>query len=275
MKWGYYSELRPDDLQALRRTTSIAYVPWGSLEWHGPHLPLGVDGIIAQAMAERMAQQTGGVVLPVTWWPVTVLPHLDSLSVHHATVRALWDDIFAGLAHAGWQVIVVVSGQYAQGQELVLMNAADHAMHTFGIPVLVVPPMSIIDETMLDHAALWETSLMLLLRPELVDLDKLGEGPLTPASSGVIGQDPRGTATASMGKQAITMAVELVARSIHRLLEEGNTEAVKALNEERRLRLRSFVERYDEGSLEDANARWWEDICHEVITQQPVIDTEE
>src|SRR5437763_1208058 len=82
--WGRYAELRPEQLEAIMAVAPVAYVPWGALEWHGPHLPLGLDGFTAEGVAERDVQRTGGVLLPTTWWPITALPHRYSLSIGSA-----------------------------------------------------------------------------------------------------------------------------------------------------------------------------------------------
>ena len=168
--WGRYAELRPEQLEAIMAVAPVAYVPWGALEWHGPHLPFGLDGFTAEGVAERVVQRTGGVLLPTTWWPITALPHRYSLSIGSDVVQALWDGIFAELARAGFKLVVLLSGHYAQGHELVLMDAAEHAIAAHGLLVLAVPPLALVDEEMLDHAAHWETALLLALRPRLVAL---------------------------------------------------------------------------------------------------------
>ncbi|NJN68833.1 MAG: creatininase family protein, partial [Chloroflexaceae bacterium] len=222
MKWGYYAELTPETLAAIRGLVPVAYLPWGALDWHGPHLPFGVDGLIAQAVAERVAERVGGVLLPPTWWPVTVIPHPDSLAIRSDIMQMLWGHAFGRLASAGWKVVVVLSGPAAHGHELVLIDAAEKAIRQHGLLVLALPPLAIVDEAMLDHAALWETSLMMTLYPDLVHLEALGHRPLNPASSAVVGRDPRGTASASLGKQALAMAVEQISRAIRQLLTECN-----------------------------------------------------
>lgn len=73
-RWGRYTDLHPDALADMLSHTPIAVVPWGALEWHGAHLPLGMDGIAAQYVADHVVQRTGGVLLPMTWWPMTTLP---------------------------------------------------------------------------------------------------------------------------------------------------------------------------------------------------------
>src|SRR4051794_24392902 len=59
-----YELMRPDEVVQAREQASIAYVPIGPLEWHGPHLPLGLDGLHAHEVCARAAASTGGVVLP-------------------------------------------------------------------------------------------------------------------------------------------------------------------------------------------------------------------
>ncbi|HEU5102944.1 MAG TPA: creatininase family protein, partial [Roseiflexaceae bacterium] len=110
--WGRYAELRPEQLETIMAVAPVAYVPWGALEWHGPHLPFGLDGFTAEGVAERVVQRTGGVLLPTTWWPITALPHRYSLSIGSDVIQALWDGIFAELARAGFRLVVLLSGHY-------------------------------------------------------------------------------------------------------------------------------------------------------------------
>lgn len=254
--WGRYSELRPDQLEAIVAERPVAYLPWGALEWHGPHLPFGVDGFSAQAVCERAVQRTGGVLLPTTWWPITALPHRFSLSIHSEVIQALWDGILDELARAGFRVAVVLSGHYAQGHELVLMDAAEHAIQRTGMLVLAVPPLALVDEEMLDHAAHWETALMLALRPRLVDLGALGPDPLTPAESAVLGDDPRG-ATPGKGDSALALAVERINASVNALLRHDGADGLRDLYARRRLGYQRYVERYFQGSWEQAIQSWW------------------
>ncbi|MEM8533861.1 MAG: creatininase family protein [Chloroflexota bacterium] len=255
-QWGRYAELGPDALAAIVDTTPLAYLSWGALEWHGAHLPFGVDGFIAEAVCERAAQRTGGVVLPTTWWPITALPHRFSLSVQSDTVQALWDGIFGALAQAQFRVVIVISGHYAQGHELVLMDAAEHAMTQYHILVLAVPPMALVDEQMLDHAAHWETALMQALHPQLVHLDQL-DNPISPPSvSAILGKDPH-LATPQQGESALRLATERIIASAQQLLYKGNAQMLHELYSRRRARYRTYVEQYFRGSWEEAIQAWW------------------
>lgn len=259
--WGRYTELRPEALTAIRTAAPVAYLPWGALEWHGPHLPFGVDGFIAEVVAERTARRTGGVLLPTTWWPITTIPHSDSLSVRSEVIRALWDDIFAGMARAGWKVAVLLSGHYAHGHELALMDAAETAIRKHGLLALGLPPLALVDEEMLDHAALWESSQMLALRPDLVTMESLAAGPLKPQVSAVLGRDPRGHASASLGDRALTLAVERIVKAVEQLLADGNPAPLYALYERRRAHYQTYLSRYYRGSFEQALNLWWAELC--------------
>lgn len=263
--WGRYAEMRPDALAAIRAAVPVAYVPWGALEWHGPHLPLGLDGMVAEAVAERVVQRTGGVLLPTTCWPIMALPHTDSLSVRSSVVRELWNDIFTNLARAGWGVIVVISGHYSQSHDLALMEAAEEAMERHSLPVLALPPLALVDEEMLDHAALWETSLLLALRADLVDLDALGTEPLAAGRSAVIGRDPRGLASASLGGTTLELAVERIVKAVSQLVINNQTASLFALYEQRRVRYKALGELYYHGGAEEAAVAWWQGIVKDEL----------
>src|SRR5690242_4179364 len=59
-----YELMTPEDVVEARTAAPVAFVPIGPLEWHGPHLPLGVDPLHAYAVAIGTARAVGGVVLP-------------------------------------------------------------------------------------------------------------------------------------------------------------------------------------------------------------------
>jgi creatinine amidohydrolase len=265
-RWGRYTELRPTELEAIVAAAPVAYVPWGALEWHGPHLPFGLDGFTAEAVAERTVRHTGGVLLPTTWWPITALPHRFSLSINSQVVQSLWDGIFAELARAGFRVAVLLSGHYAQAHELVLMDAAEYAISAHNLLVLAVPPLALVDEEMLDHAAHWETALLMAIRPKLVALDALGAAPLHPANSAVLGDDPR-RATPTQGDAALALATDRITASVTALLTHGGADVLRELYARRRAGYQRYVERYFRGSWEEAILAWW----HERITagQEP------
>ena len=64
-----YERLHPAELRAVLERAPIAFVPVGTLEFHGEHLPFGVDSFEAHALCLRTAERCGGVVLPPSTSP--------------------------------------------------------------------------------------------------------------------------------------------------------------------------------------------------------------
>ena len=260
----HYSRLRPDELERRIAAVPVAFVPWGALEWHSAHLPVGLDGLVAEAIASRAATEVGGVVLPPFYLPITALPHRFSVSIRAVTVRAVLDELLDELARVGLRVVVVLSGHYAQGHELVLIEAAEAALERDGLLVLATPPLALLDDAMLDHAGHWETSLLLAIAPDLVDMEPLRRSLPATASSlaretGILGQIPLDSATAADGQEAITRAVAAIKRVVDTLLATGDSRFLHDYYARRRSVYAPFIDRYFKGSWEDAAARWWDD----------------
>jgi len=56
--------MTPGEIVAARERCPVAYLPLGPMEWHGPHLPLGTDALVAHHLALRVAGIVGGLVMP-------------------------------------------------------------------------------------------------------------------------------------------------------------------------------------------------------------------
>ncbi len=60
--------MRPAQLEAAGRKFPVVYVPFGPIEWHGVHLPLGTDAIKAHGILAQCAEKFGGVVYPPVYF---------------------------------------------------------------------------------------------------------------------------------------------------------------------------------------------------------------
>ncbi|PDV98478.1 creatininase family protein [Candidatus Chloroploca asiatica] len=254
--WGRYNQLLPTQLAAIRAAIPVIYLPWGSLMWHGPHLPFGLDTLVIEAMAERAVQRTGGVLLPTMNWASDGIPHPDNVTFNPTTLNLVLDDLLAQLAATGWRVIVLLNGHYGYSHDQFMMEAAQRALHQHQVLVLAITPLTMVDEAMLDHGGLWGTSLLLALRPDLVDLETLGNQPLQPETSGVVGRDPRYTAAATLGTSALNLAVERIVVAVQDLVKRNDPAQLIALYEQRHERYQAFLARYGSDPAE-VTARWW------------------
>jgi creatinine amidohydrolase/Fe(II)-dependent formamide hydrolase-like protein len=66
-----------------------------------------------------------------------------------------------------------------------------------------------------DHAAKWETSILMHLRPELVDMERLDD---RTATEGIYGEDPRRSANSELGAQVVESIVEHLSGRVAKFL---------------------------------------------------------
>lgn len=247
-----YGELKPAELARLISDVGVAVLPIGALEWHGNHLPYGVDGILAESFAERLSNRVNGVLLPTLYTPMTTIPNAQSLCVRSEVFRGVLFDHLNGLKSAGFRTVCLVSGHYAQGHLVELYEAAT-AFIGAELYVVAAAPLEVIeDDTLLDHAGRWETAQMLALRPDLVDLSTLN-GKLTPKNSGVLGEDPR-TAKVDEAKHLVDRALDVWVNWVEqpdiRAIERFYVRRIKAVSE--------YLEEYAALSWEQAIREWWD-----------------
>jgi len=172
LKW---EELTASDLRAALIRGSLVYVPLGTLEFHGPHLPIGTDSIHAEEFCLAAAVRTGGVVLPaIPWSPHGNEKGPGSILVREETFNSLVTDILTRLAEQQVRWIVACTGHYPAKQEPAIRKLADEVMKRFPRTRIVgFGPWCHPRDPAADHAGKKETSLMLALRPKLVRMGEL------------------------------------------------------------------------------------------------------
>ena len=194
-------ELTAPALDALDRSRTLAVVGISPLEQHGPHLPVGVDYLVARHLAEAIAAR---IVTRRPGWSVVLTPTLPlgsftfeavgTIAVRQRVVRDAVVDYGRALARSGFRYILVSSGHAGPGHLVALEEAAAivsrrHrvAMASFtghmaweffrgrylarveaalGRSLTSEERRAFADDA---HGGWWETSLMLMLRPDLVD----------------------------------------------------------------------------------------------------------
>ena len=173
----------------------IAVLPIAAIEQHGPHLPVGVDAIIADEMVRRCSVAIPDD-LPVTFLPVEEvcksnehIAYPGTLTVEWETAIRSWIEIGQSVARAGVKTLVIVTSH--GGNVPPMEVVARELRQTDGMRVVTTAwgrlgrasdPGS---GPMIDiHAGLYETSLMLATRPDLVDMVRAQD--FTSAQSDVV-----------------------------------------------------------------------------------------
>ena len=194
-------EMSTPALDALDRSRSVIVLTLSPLETHGPHLPVGVDAFTARHFAETIAQR---LVSARPLWSVVLAPtlHLGSftfetvgtVSVRQRVVRDALVDYGEAFARAGFRYILIANGHGGPGHLAALEEAAAIVSRRHGVTMTsftghlawefmrgrYIPKieaalgraLSVEERRAFDedaHGGWWETSLMLLLRPDLVD----------------------------------------------------------------------------------------------------------
>jgi creatinine amidohydrolase/Fe(II)-dependent formamide hydrolase-like protein len=228
----------------------VLVLPVGSIEQHGPHLPLNTDVLIAEAMCDRIVQRwadtfdlwrlptvSAGLAREHEWAPGTL-----SLSV--AGMAGLIHDLARTIRRSLPTRHLFVLNCHGGNRGILEALSRDLAID-HGLNVCIFHPAALSDGTgpVPDlHAGLNETSIMLAIAPHLVRVDRILQEPpdvnagsvretildfavTWPWSSldnrvsraGVIG-DPRG-ATAEFGRTLIAQAADKAGEVIARLLQ--------------------------------------------------------
>lgn len=217
-----YERMHPAEMRDAVERCPLAYVPIGPLEFHGEHLPFGVDAFEAHGLCLRAAELTGGVVLPPMYVASGCLDLPFTLSFDPSLVHAWVRATLAELARRSFRAVVVLTGHGPLDLNHLLKRACAEAeaaasgLAAYGLCWLELNAARLTgpergEPTAVDHAALVETSWMLALEPELVRLDRLVDDPAA-EHVGIYGSNPRFTASVDFGEAQIAAAAELLAR---------------------------------------------------------------
>ncbi len=158
---------------------SIAVLPVGSFERHGGHLPLGTDTIEAEYVAEKVAERLDAHLYPPIWYGCS--RSLDrfpgTISVDEEGFRAYVEDVLRGLVRNEYKLILIVNGH--GGNTNVLKLAAKRVSSETGAVITIVDWWRDVAQekrrqlfSSPGHAGEDETSAMLHIVPDYVDMDK-------------------------------------------------------------------------------------------------------
>jgi creatinine amidohydrolase len=179
----FWSQLTTRDFAALDPATTVAVLPLGATEQHGPHLPLGVDstlvdGIVA-ATLPLIPDQLSALFLPTQH--IGLSPeHANfpgTLTLSSGTLLRLWQEIGAGVARAGVRKLVFFNahGGHTGAMDIAAreLRAAHglivYSVSWFNLPLGEAGAQFSADEHRFGvHAGEIETSMMMALAPEQV-----------------------------------------------------------------------------------------------------------
>jgi creatinine amidohydrolase len=181
-----WANLKASDVRRLGQQNAIAIIPIGSIEQHGPHLPVQVDTLLVSEVARRTARLVADklpiVVLP-TIWSGLAEHHMSlggTLTLDLATFFGLVRGIVRSVARNGLSKILLLNGH---GGNMTALNALvgelsvemslPIALATYWIPAQQEFAEILEKQVSVAHACEAETSMLLALRPDLVVMTEL------------------------------------------------------------------------------------------------------
>jgi len=248
----YLAYLTHEDVAELDKDRAAAVLVVGAIEQHGPHLANGTDlilGVSTLALAiERLDPSVQLWVLPPLPYSRSVehTAWAGTLTLEQETLAAVIHDIGASVARSGFRRLVIYNSH--GGNTTLLETVARDVRRRTGLMVfpfsmfrlgLTYPPHSDVEAAWGTHAGEWETSMMLHLTPELVDMERakratghasfaetpehiglLGPIPFTwttddVSASGAIG-DPN-PATAERGRDIVELSIAKIALALEEI----------------------------------------------------------
>lgn len=183
----FWSQLTTRDFAALDPASTVAVLPLGATEQHGPHLPLGVDSTLADGIVAATLPLLSAE-LPVLFLPTQQIglspEHArfpGTLTLSSGTLIQLWSEIGAGVARAGLRKLVLFNahGGHSGAMDIVARELrAAHGLIVYGsswfnLPLGAAGAQFSADEHRFGvHAGEMETSMMLALAPAQVRMEE-------------------------------------------------------------------------------------------------------
>lgn len=191
----------PDLAQLRDQDGGLLLLPLGATEQHGPHLPVGMDTLLAEALCNAAAEATGVLVLPALHittsqghtpkWPGT-------FSLRHSTFIAILRDIADWAAATGWKRLLFINAHF--GNDAPARVAVDQIRlsHLGTLQIGLLNGFQLTPEIWATytadaadlHANQAETALMLHLCPNLVRHDRISTSDDPDRTAGTIFSHP-------------------------------------------------------------------------------------
>ena len=238
------ADLTRDEFAQALKAEPWLLLPFGAVEQHGPHLPLGTDLFYAEHVCLRVAEQVNGLVAPGFPYGIcrTMRHFPGTVSVSPDTFTPFVREVLAGYVRHGARKLALLAGHAEDAQEVAMREAALTLVDADPtLCILVIGPYAFLDSIRHEaglagtdgHAGSIETSEMLIVAKDRVRLDRVPQvtrprlsrfrvaaHPEAEFPTGVRGDTSK--ISPSLGERAIGHAAAEIARLLRSLDATGN-----------------------------------------------------
>ncbi len=229
------------EFDELKKETKTVIIPIGSVEAHGPHLPLATDLYTIYEVCKLVAERIKVLVAPPVYYGLcrSTKPLSGTVSIKGEILKALLLNIISELYRQGFRNFFILSGHAGGTHGAYLIDTAETFIELHGDVKFFVADIYKLLKPVLEelkipesdsHAGEWETSLILYFKPELVKEGGFEDYPKFPKfrvvaekekywSSGIWGNPLK--ASKEKGKILANKLAEILIKEIELIEREG------------------------------------------------------
>ena len=219
----------PDLRKLIKKKKQIAIIPIGSIEQHGPHLPISTDSDIVTEISLQLSDKINGVLLPTINYGISDehFPFFN-LSIKKSTLSRILEDICESLIKNGISRIVIINGHYGNLDSLKSFERKQKNNRK----IKVFSYWKYMDREF-DHAGNVETSIMLAIskkvnmrkakkgfqtdgmsKKEISKINKLAQKSFPKVTGNGVWGDPT--------KSSATLGRKIIKEVVNNLVKESN-----------------------------------------------------
>ena len=219
----------PDLRKLIKKKKQIAIIPIGSIEQHGPHLPISTDSDIVTEISLQLSDKINGVLLPTINYGISDehFPFFN-LSIKKSTLSRILEDICESLIKNGISRILIINGHYGNLESLKSFERKQKNNRK----IKVFSYWKYMDREF-DHAGNVETSIMLAIskkvnmrkakkgfqtdgmsKKEISKINKLAQKSFPKVTGNGVWGDPT--------KSSATLGRKIIKEVVNNLVKESN-----------------------------------------------------
>jgi len=225
----------------IKNKKQIAIIPIGSIEQHGPHLPISTDSDIVSEVAKKLADKKGYFLLPTITYGIS-FEHAPffNLSIRESTLRTILIDLCTSLLENNIKTIFIINGHHGNLKSIKNIDVKLQKILKNKIKVIALSYWHFMSRDF-DHAGFVETSLMLAIsknvkmklakkglitdkmtKQEITKIGKLANQSFPKATKNGIWGDPT-KATKKEGTIILTEIIENLSKKCQTYLTESRS----------------------------------------------------
>lgn len=237
------ADLTRDEFAQAMRAGRWLLLPFGSVEQHGPHLPLGTDFFYGDYVCRAVAEQVNGLVAPGFPYGIcrTMRNFPGTVSLSPETFTPLLREVLTEYIRHGARKLALIAGHAEEAQNGAMREAALPLVNADpSLKILVIGPYDFLDDVRQEaglvgtdgHAGSIETSEMLVIAGDKVHLDRIPQvtrprlsrfkvlcRPETEFPTGVRGDTSK--VSPALGERALSHAISEIVRLLQNLDSRG------------------------------------------------------